>query len=225
MENFDFVKKSYDEKKNVLDVHLNNLHDIIVKSDCPLEGNSFYFHLTTYKCNEFYNKQVNLFWVGSNNSNCKRICEIGFNAGHSTLLMLLNRENSPIDYTIFDLGEHAYVKPALEHIKNSFTHVNFEYTEGNSIETIPLWIENNKNLCQQYDIVHVDGGHIEECIKNDLMNAVKLVKIGGIVIIDDTNDNIINHYVNQYLSTGDFFEITNILETYISKHRMIKRIR
>jgi hypothetical protein len=225
MENFEVVKNSYNEKKNILDKHLEQLHNIIVNSNCELEGNSFYFHLTTHKCNEFYNKQVNLFWIGNYKPVCKRICEIGFNAGHSTLLMLLNRDDTPLEYTVFDLGEHAYVKPALDYIKNTFQHVNFEYNEGDSIKTLPAWIGKNTHLCGQYDIVHVDGGHTEECIQNDLMNAVKLCKVGGIIIIDDTNDGIINNYVDRYLSTGDFFEITNILETYISKHRMIKKIR
>jgi predicted O-methyltransferase YrrM len=153
-----------------------------------------------------------------------RICEIGFNAGHSAMLMLLGRNPNPIDFTIFDIGHHSYSKPCLEYIKNYFPHVHFELIEGDSTVEMPIWIEKHPELVEQYDIVHVDGGHNEHCIRNDMLNAVKLVKINGIIIIDDTNDSIINHYVDHYLQQDNFEEINSIHKTYGYPHRMIRRI-
>ena len=87
----------------------------------------------------------------------------------------------------------------MEYIKSKFTHINFEYIEGDSTITMPKWIKNNKNLIWSYDVVHVDGGHSEHCILNDMKNADLLVKNNGIIIIDDTNDANINKYVDLYI--------------------------
>ena len=74
----------------------------------------------------------------------------------------------------------------------------------------------------KYDVVHVDGGHSEHCISNDMKNADLLLKKDGIIIIDDTNDSIIHNYVDLYISNGNYCEI-NLLQTYGYQHRVIKK--
>ena len=119
---------------------IEDLEKIIINSDCKLEGNCFYSHNTLKKNKKYENKQKNLIWCGSKIKD--KVCEIGFNAGHSALLMLFNN-NKDIDFTIFDIGRHKYTRPTLEYLKNYFKDTNFEYIEGNSIKTIPEWIKNN----------------------------------------------------------------------------------
>jgi hypothetical protein len=176
---------------------LKGLHDIIVKTGSFLEGNSFYIHGTLNLYTELYTKQVNLFLLGKRSG--PKICEIGFNAGHSTMLMLLGRcETTPTIFTVFDIGHHAYTKPCLEYIRQSYPNVDFQYVEGDSTQTMPAWIEANKeNSLETYDLIHVDGGHDEHCISNDMKNADLLVKIGGVIIIDDTWSNTINAYIDK----------------------------
>ena len=135
------------------------------------------------------------------------MCEIEFNAGHSSMLMLLGRDETPIDFTIFDIGHHSYTKPCLKYIESQFKHVNFEYIEGDSILTMPIWIGMNKQHIHSYDVVHVDGGHSEGCIFNDMKNADLLVKKGGFIIIDDTNMVHINKYANLYISNEKYKEM------------------
>ena len=61
-------------------------------------------------------------------------------------------------------------------------------------------------------------------IKNDMINATKLVKNGGLIIIDDTNDQVINSYVNKYLeSTDNIYTEIGILKTYGYVHRIIRK--
>ena len=105
------------------------------------------------------------------------------------MLMLLGRNETPLDFTIFDIGNHFYTKPCLDYIKTQFRHINFEYIEGDSTLTMPKWIKSNQTSMSCYDVVHVDGGYSDHCISNDIKNADLLVKIGGIIIIDDTNMN------------------------------------
>ncbi len=220
--NHEEISNEYDSFTKEKEIILDDLKDLIISSNGSLEGNSFYFHLSLNLYKELYAKQVNLFWSGKQAKT--RICEIGFNAGHSTMLMLLGRDQTPIDFTIFDIGHHAYTKPCLEYIKNKFSNVNFEYIEGDSIVTMPKWITDNPTLASSFDVVHVDGGHSENCIKNDLLNADLLVKINGIVIIDDTNMNHINRYVNLYLSSGNYKKL-DIIKTIGYPHRIIMKIK
>jgi hypothetical protein len=150
------------------------------------------------------------------------MCEIGFNAGHSSMLLLLGRAATPLNFTIFDIGEHPYTKPSFEYIKSKFAHVNFEYVEGDSTVTMPKWINNNKELIGKYDVVHVDGGHSDHCIRHDMRNADLLVKQNGIVIIDDTNDSNINKYVDMYISKKNYVEL-KLLSSHGYQHRIIKK--
>ena len=210
---------SYDSKKNTL---LNDLKKIIIDSQDPLEGNSFYHHLSLTPYPELYNKQVNLFNIGKNTS---RICEIGFNAGHSAMLLLLGRDNSPLDFTVFDNSCHRYTIPAFQYIKSQFPKVSFEYIEGDSTITMPQFIEKNKHLIGTYDLVHVDGGHHEHCIRNDMKNADQLVKINGFLIVDDVYMGHINNCINDYVSSGMYIDTTSFLPTYGYTHRIIQKIK
>jgi 3D (Asp-Asp-Asp) domain-containing protein len=89
---------------------------------------------------------------------------------------------------------------------------------------MPEWINNHKELMYTYDLVHVDGGHSEHCISNDMKNADLLVKKNGILIIDDTNSGIINKYVDLYISKGNYVEL-NLLETHGYQHRVIRKVK
>jgi hypothetical protein len=222
MPEFDEIENKNDyenrsvEKQNILD----DLKTLIIESKNKLEGNSFYFHQSLNLYQDLYTKQLNLFWCGK--QAITKMCEIGFNAGHSTMLLLLGRDKTPLDFTIFDIGEHAYTKPCLNYMKSKFTHINFDYIEGDSTLTMPAWINTYRSQIGLYDVVHVDGGHSENCIFNDMKNADLLVKRGGIVIIDDTNMHHINKYVDLYLSNGDYREI-DVIQTKGYPHRIIKK--
>jgi hypothetical protein len=217
LENQAEYEKCASKKQEMLD----DIKKIIIDSKASLEGNSFYVHASLDLYSELYTKQLNLFWCGK--QALTRICEIGFNAGHSSMLMLLGRDTTSLDFTIFDIGHHPYTKPCLEYIKSHFEYINFEYIEGDSTLTMPKWIEANQSYLALYDVVHVDGGHSEHCISNDMKNADILVKNGGIVIIDDTNLSWINNYVDLYLSNGKYREI-DVLKTSGYPHRIIQKI-
>jgi hypothetical protein len=216
----DFIRSEYDSKNEEIEKYLFDIKNIVSKTNTLLEGNCFYHNLTFEIYPELYSKQLNLFWCGKYATN--KICEIGFNAGHSSLLMLLGNKDN-IQYTVFDIGHHDYTRPALEYIQSKFQNVRFEYVEGDSTITLPLWINIHKDEMYTYDVVHVDGGHSELCISHDIRNADLLVRQNGIIIIDDTNDEIINKYVDLYLSTGNYIEM-DILKTYGYPHRIIKKV-
>ena len=207
-------------KKELLNLQLT-LDDIenIVQFSNNFEGNCFYTNKTFERNPKLINKQANLYWLGCNNY--INICEIGFNAGHSALLLLLGNMSSKITFTVFDINSHIYMLKCYDYIKCKFPHVCFELIEGDSVVTIPEWIQKN-NKYEIYDIVHVDGGHALEIIQNDFANSVKLLKKDGIVIIDDVQKKHIDELVNIYIQSGVFEELP-MLETIFYPHRILKK--
>lgn len=209
--------ESYNDKKEEI---LYNLKKIIIYSGDLLEGNVFYNDKTLDLNFELYTKQLNLFYCGLQAKG--RICEVGFNAGNSAMLMLLDIKNTILEFTIFDIGIHKYTLPCLEYISKVFNTVKFEYLIGDSSITMRSWINDNSDHIETYDIVHVDGGHSVESILNDIMYANILVKKNGLIIIDDTNNTNINKVVNLYLSEYSYEEIF-IFNTMFYPHRIIKK--
>jgi hypothetical protein len=214
-------RDEYEQRSSQMESYLNKAEKIIINTNVKLEGNAFYFHNTLTRFPELYNKQLNLFWCGKQAP--AKICEIGFNAGHSSMLMLLGNDSPSLDFTIFDIGEHKYTAPCLSYMMSLYPQVKFEYVQGDSTITMPRWINSNQLNLGTYDVVHIDGGHTEHCIFNDMKNVNLLVKKDGIVIIDDTQVKHINKWVDLYLSTGLYTEL-HLLDTIGYRHRILQKI-
>lgn len=202
-------------------MYLDDIKKIVLDSKSLLEGNSFYMHASLNLYPDLYSKQLNLFWCGK--QAVTKICEIGFNAGHSCMLMILGREKTPLDFTIFDIGHHNYTKPCVTYLQSYFPHIKLNYIQGDSTVIMPIWIDANRDQVGVYDVVHVDGGHSEHCITNDMKNADLLAKKGGIVIVDDTNVPYINAFVDVYISSGKYREM-DVLKTKGYPHRILQKI-
>lgn len=198
---------------------LNKIENIVKCSDY-FEGNCFYTNKTFERNPQLINKQANLYWLGCNNY--ANICEIGFNAGHSALLLLLGNTHSNIVFTVFDINHHTYMLQSYDYIQSIFPHVNFELIEGDSVETIPVWTREH-NKYESYDIIHIDGGHALNIIQNDFANSIKLLKKHGIIIVDDVQKPHINELVNTYIQSGMFEEL-HLLETSFYPHRILIKI-
>ena len=212
----------YANKYPEMIVYLEDLKSIITEhiSGEIFEGNCFYHHASLNEFPELYTKQMNLFWCGKQ---ATRICEIGFNAGHSSMLMLLGRNTDPLQFTVFDIGHHLYTAPCYEYINQAFPHVEFEYVEGDSTIKMPEWINARPHMKYTYDLVHVDGGHSEYCASNDMKNADLLLKPNGIMIVDDTDAPQINNQVDIYVASGRYVELC-VLKTFGYPHRILRKI-
>ena len=215
----------YESVRTQIESNIAPLENIIRSSGDTLEGNCFYYHLTLTRFPSLYNKQVNLVCAGSQAR--RRIFEVGFNAGHSSMLLLYGAMTNSVEnleMTIADCGEHSYTKPCLEYVKSLFPTVNFRYIEGDSRITLPLFLSNEGvTHIGTYDVVHIDGGHDNSCIYNDLCVGIALLKTGGILIIDDTNQDNIRDARNNLLRSGHF-QLANSLHTYGYEHTIFIKI-
>lgn len=118
----------------------------------------------------------------------KRIMEIGSRTGLSLAQLLSTYKEYPTDLKIvlFDRWDDGLSNPLL--IKTHLTHLNIpvdniEFYQGDSMETVPGYIQNN--LEQKFDWILVDGAHVDETASIDLENAYKLISQNGIIVFDD----------------------------------------
>lgn len=179
----------------------SDLETIIQICGEPLEGNCVYYHNTLTRFEQLKNKQTNLKTVAMyNNRQGSKICEIGFNAGHSAALFMIHAPQA--EFTFFDLGEHKYTKPCYEYLRQKFPETQSKMIVGDSRLSLPLWMQSCREQLGTFDVVHVDGGHSESCAVSDLAAAIMLVRKGGIVILDDTNDPMIRTCFERWERAG-----------------------
>lgn len=201
-------KEIFDKNKNIF----KELENICIKTGEKVEGNCFSEHENIdNKLKELIYKQCNHFSLGKISNN---IMEIGFNAGHSSLLYLISSPNSKI--TVFDLCEHKYTMPCFNYLQTLFPN-RLEIYPGDSNKTVPEFHKNNPN--KKFDLVHIDGCHWTVIANNDFHNSIKLA--GDIIIWDDTHMDNLNYLLNNYIYEGLVYEV-NLYKTYTYEHRICR---
>jgi hypothetical protein len=202
-----------------IDEAIQHIDDIVEKSGSPLEGNCLYpwgdknnndalikYGLSNKRDN--YKKAV---------SGKSKICEIGFNAGHSLLVMLY--ENPNAEYTLFDLGEHNYSKPCFEYIKSIFPQTKMQIFWGDSRETMKQYLLEPTHT--KFDFIHIDGGHTEDVFRVDWIHSYQLIQDNGVIIFDDTDLPIIKTFVNQLIKNNVVTEALDYKRTVVLEHRIL----
>jgi hypothetical protein len=176
-----------------------------------LEGNIFMFHNTSTYTDVFLNKAKNISSLLLN-KNIKNVMEIGFNSGFSALLMLLSNDN--INLTCFDLAEHGYTMPCYKKLKETFGE-RISLIIGDSRETL-------KKCTDNYDLIHIDGGHLLVVAESDIKNSYRLSKNGTILIMDDYNFPNLNILWNNYIDTYNLIPLN--IYTYPTPFHDIKYV-
>ncbi len=216
--NIPFAVTRYSQHQQVVDENANILTEIARLSGDNLEGNCFTNHATTDRNEGLLTKRINLMEVARHG---KKILEVGFNAGHSALLLLLGCD-SDAEITFLDLGGHPYVIPCFEYLKRVSPSVNRNLVLGNSLHLLPK-IVLKEGQREKYDIIHMDGGHAPECVINDLILLYMLLKPGGYLIVDDAGGFILEQ-VSNFLSLGLLEVEPNQLATQVYPHIITKKV-
>jgi predicted O-methyltransferase YrrM len=202
------INNNINETKSYINT---NLLPIIHNCGEPLEGNIFMIHHTTDYTDIFLNKAKNISNVVLN-KNIKKVIEIGFNSGFSTLLMLLT--NPYVCVSCFDLGEHTYTMPCYEKLKEKFGD-RINITLGDSRKTL-------ENIDGNYDLIHIDGGHSTEVANSDIINSYRLSKQGTILIMDDYDFPNLHDLWNNYIIEYNLKKLH--INLYESPHHDIKYV-
>jgi hypothetical protein len=159
--------------------HLKALEQIVRQYQPWMEGNCFYDHGTLYRNPTLISKQINI-WKIARNPQCKQIFEIGFNAGHSCLLMLLSQNQSQI--TIIDICFHPYVRECFNYLNQQFPNRLVQLAQGDSIVLLPKILT---SAATSYDLYHIDGGHLEQVTNRDFLHCYAHGKRNHALILFD----------------------------------------
>lgn len=170
--------------------------NILALSFCPVEGNLIYNHplcsVDDPFNSGFFEKRFNLFQLARGRQS---IMEIGFNAGHSTLVMLL--ANPDARYVLFDLNFHAYTDPCFKFLKQKFPKMSMVY--GDSKETVSAYA----GVGLIFDLIHIDGSHEPKYFLSDLENSKKMSNKDTVFICDDTTPgNFLDTYLKEKINEG-----------------------
>ena len=192
-------------------IHILEIAKILKNINERIEGNLV---CDIYPYNFVINNNIlkikNLQYLAKNKT---KICEIGVNACHSLLIMII--ENPNAEYLLFDLNYHKYTEPCINYIKSQFPNTKIKIIYGNSIETVNNYIENNQYELNSYDLCHIDGGHTEDIFLHDYNNINKLSKKNEPIIFDDYNLNDIKQFINRKINVNEIekYNDININET------------
>ena len=143
----------------------------------------------------------------------KNYLEIGVNEGKSMSMVVRNTnlkrlvlcDNWGGTYGGRGRGNHSHIEPMLKKLDYKG---EVRFLDGDSRILIPDFIKENQ---PEFDLVLVDGDHSYNTAWLDLMNAWKLVKKGGYIIMDDLihKDHM---YLNDCVDT--FIKFMNAKEIY-----------
>lgn len=211
-----YINMMFTENKH----HLNELLKIVTSlhpdqnQPGKLEGNCMYDNCTTNINPLFYNKQFNIFKAAERSS---KIVEVGVNAGHSLLIMLLSNSVSKI--YAFDICIHPYTEHCVNYLNSQFNN-RVSLIKGNSKISMPDFTSKNPNF--DGDLFHIDGMH-EYDTDHDFQNSYKLAKKDAIILWDDSDNHILSELWNRYVNQNKVNDITDqYLPTHIHQHKIGK---
>lgn len=156
--------------------HFNCLIELVKSSKELLEGDCFYEDKTMNLLPELTSKQRNIYSL-ARISNI--VLEIGFNAGHSTLLMLL--ANPQLNIVCFDICSHKYTEPCFKYLQSQFGN-RITLIKGNSKSTVYNFSQTHPNWA---DLIHIDGSHDYTQANLDFFHTREIAKHGAYIIWDD----------------------------------------
>ena len=198
--------------------HTKELDKRILATNEKLEGNCFYLHNSFIPPWFLIYKRMN-FVMAMKTYAIKKMVEIGFNGGHSAALFL---SMLPQDGSIlfFDLNDHTYTRSCFEYLRAAYPQVR-DLIAGDSMKTLPTWMQAHMEEVGTFDLVHVDGGHSPEVSHSDMMLAHFLLKPGGIMILDDTQIEYITEYIPFLIGKG--YKFLYQIPTYHYAHVLLQK--
>jgi predicted O-methyltransferase YrrM len=142
----------------------------------------------------------------------KNVVEIGFLAGHISEYFL----KKGCKVTSFDLGKFKSIPAGKRYI--DIHYQNHELIKGDSKETLPKFIETNK---EPVDFIIIDGAMDELTIEYDFENAMKLANEDTVIFANNVvktpeyikywNTNF-NKVYDKYINNGDIIELKEFQE-------------
>jgi predicted O-methyltransferase YrrM len=153
------------------------------------------FSWTEYQYSKYWKPRdcigIYIYWKICEYFKPKSILEIGFLEGLSFGLLFESSE---------DTTEYVCVDNDFSKKTKYFDFLFKDHPKYNSIKFIET--DSRKlDLTQQFDLIHIDGNHSYEFVKNDVLKSLSLMHKNSILIIDDMTEHCpdVEKVVDQYL--------------------------
>lgn len=134
----------------------------------------------------------------------KKLVEIGFAVGISTLFMLCALENDGILYSVDPYQKIQWNKFGLINVNNLLDEQKLPKKMHKFIEDYSINFFKKED--RSYDLVFIDGDHSYEGTMIDLYGADKVLKKNGLMIIDDVLHYDVKKSLKNFLKKKDYYE-------------------
>lgn len=144
----------------------------------------------------------------------RRVCEIGFNAGHSAAIWL---QNPLVEVIFFDLFQHSAGPIAEEYLRRNIEGADqrLKIVKGSSVNAVPA----ADALEASCDLLVVDGGHAREVARADIENFKRLAnKDFHLLVVDDV-------YCDSYCCLGPTRAVDDTQKAGIISEDPIKTVQ
>lgn len=177
---------------------IREINAAVIASGETLEGNYCYFH--EHQISERSPPDPRRSWkrqvLRAASGAGYRALEIGFNAGHSAVIML--DANPLLHLTSLDVGSHSYTESCVNVVNRHFSE-RFSFLSGRSKTQLA---KIDEETARQFDIIHIDGGHDEATVIDDFEWVMRKASAGCCIIIDDAYVEQINRLIGEAIQAG-----------------------
>lgn len=205
----DFIMESFDK-------WINRWHDVFVgltskqkQAGSELEGHIYNFNAGTGQWSRRPQLQGYYEHIVKNKANIKKVCEIGFNGGHSAMMFSILFDGN-IDITSFDLCLDRRCDIGRSEILARYPNVKLEIVRGDSTIAVPNYA--SKNPYTKCDFISVDGGHFGNVPRIDLQSMKALANMNHLLVFDDVDSSSPIEYLRTVGLAWDYVIAERIVE-------------
>lgn len=116
-----------------------------------------------------------------------------------------------------NVKKHPHIGDVKYQLDDWCGFTKYQLIRGDTGETL-------RNFGAKADFIFIDGGHSEETIKSDFENAVRLIKPGGIIALDDYYTPRQDGFGCNFIFDGDDYELELLPTADMTADRLINHI-
>lgn len=156
------------------------------------------------------------------NTKIVKILEIGTHDGKNSLLLSMLFNNAQIETIDLPAKSNDFIKfYSRENILEDFIKKRDKtLNHNNAIKFIELNSINLYNSTKKYDLIWIDGAHGYPVVCIDIINSLRLINDGGIIMCDDIFINNIKSD-KMYKSTAAFETLNELAKEKIIDYKLI----
>lgn len=172
------LEKAYEKLDAYLDRHAPLQHRVKWKNSRPQGVAAI----------KLQGMKVNFLWnaIIKHVPNCRTVCEVGLNAGHSSILWMEACPNATA--ILFDMPYKKWSRPALDFLRTEYS-TRVTITEGNSLKTIPEYASSHPDW--RCDLIAIDGSKDPEIRFQDFLNFEDVAHDKTLFLLDDASIEIV----------------------------------